>query len=118
MIITDSTKNPFTEIFAAAVKNAMTDNQFTEIINAAVKNAMSEAVIPTTPKYYNPIQLAEVIGWKLSTVYQNHHHGLIPGARKVGNRLLFDSEIILAWITENSIPTRAEKVKRYEGMAK
>ena len=63
------------------------------------------------PKYLNPVQLSELVGWKLTTVYQNHHNKLIPGAKKVGNRLLFDSTIILAWIEENSIPTREEKIK-------
>ena len=67
-----------------------------------------------TQKYFTPVQLADLIGWKLSTVYQNHHNGSIPGAKKVGNRLLFESAIILAWIAENSIPTKAEKVKAIE----
>ena len=47
-------------------------------------------------KYLNPTQLSELIGWKITTVYQNHHNGLIPGAKKIGNRLLFDSAIILS----------------------
>jgi hypothetical protein len=65
-------------------------------------------------KYLNPTQLSELIGWKITTVYQNHHNGLIPGAKKIGNRLLFDSAIILSWIEENSIPTKAEKVRSIE----
>ena len=66
------------------------------------------------PKFLKPPQLAEMNGWKLTTVYQNHHNGLIPGARKIGNRLLFETEIILAWIESNAIPTKAEKVLAHE----
>jgi predicted DNA-binding transcriptional regulator AlpA len=65
------------------------------------------------PKYLNPVQLSELTGWKLSTVYQNHHNGMIPGARKVGARLLFEREIILQWIESGAVPTHAEKVKSY-----
>ncbi|MHC1778458.1 MAG: hypothetical protein AB9834_23855 [Lentimicrobium sp.] len=66
------------------------------------------------PKYLNPVQLSELVSWKLTTVYQNHHNGLIPGAKKVGNRLLFDTAIILKWIEEKSIPTKAEKIEAIE----
>lgn len=95
--------------------------ELTNLVNKAVRDALSSPGRlkgAETPKYLTPVQLSELIGWKLSTVYQNHHNGLIPGASKVGNRLLFDSAIVLTWITENSIPTRAEKVKAYERRAK
>jgi hypothetical protein len=54
------------------------------------------------PKYLTPNELADLIKKKLSTVYQNHSSGLIPGSRKVGNRLLFDTETILNWIENGS----------------
>lgn len=55
------------------------------------------------PKYLSPADLATLCKWKLSTVYQNKSHGLIPGAKKIGNKLLFDTEVILDWIDENSL---------------
>lgn len=64
------------------------------------------------PKYLTPVDLANLCKWKLSTVYQNHHNGLIPGAKKVGNRLLFDTEIILQWIEQGSIPTKSERLSK------
>ena len=66
------------------------------------------------PKYLSPLKLSELTNWKLSTVYQNHHNGLIPGARKMGGRLLFETNVILSWIEENAIPTKAEKIKALE----
>lgn len=94
-------------------------DDFTNLVNKAVRDALSTRAEATeTPKYYTPSQLCELIGWKKSTLYQNHHNGLIPGAKKVGNRLLFDSAIILTWIEANSIPTKADKIKAYQGRAK
>ena len=94
---------------------------FQTIVNKSVRDALSSHERlkgAETHKFLTPVQLSELIGWKLSTVYQNHHNGLIPGARKIGSRLLFDTDIVLAWITENAIPTRAEKVKAYESRGK
>ena len=88
---------------------SLTVGQFIELQRS--ERERPEPVKQELPKYLNPVQLSELTGWKLSTVYQNHHNGLIPGARKVGARLLFDSETIISWIDENAIPTRAEKVK-------
>jgi predicted DNA-binding transcriptional regulator AlpA len=69
-------------------------------------------------KYLQPEQLSELIGWKLTTVYQNHHKGLIPGACKVGNRLLFIRDIIEDWIDQGHKPTIAEKVNNLMNKSK
>lgn len=94
-----------------------TEEQFRAILSDVVRDALRTQPKAETPKYYTPAQLSELVGWKLTTVYQNHHNGLIPGATKAGNRLLFDSETVLAWIAENAIPTRAEKVAAIERKA-
>ena len=88
---------------------SLTVSQFQEILRA--ESARPEPPKSIMPKYLSPQELATLIKKKLSTVYQNHHNGLIPGAIKVGNRLLFDTEIILKWIQEGAIPTFNEKVK-------
>lgn len=88
---------------------SLTVGQFRELLRSESKRP--EPPKDVLPKFLNPVQLSELVGWKLTTVYQNHHNGLIPGAKKVGNRLLFDTAIILQWIEENSIPTKAEKVQ-------
>lgn len=65
-------------------------------------------------KYLSVVQLADLLGWKPTTVYQNHHSGTIPGARKLGNRLLFDNATIMAWVEDSAIPTKAEKIRALE----
>ncbi len=66
------------------------------------------------PRYLNPSQLADLVGWAKQTVYQNHHNGKIPGARKIQGRLLFESKSITDWIEDNSIKTRAQKIEEIE----
>ncbi|MDA3942097.1 MAG: helix-turn-helix domain-containing protein [Bacteroidetes bacterium] len=89
----------------------LTVGQFLELQKLENKNPQPSK--KELPKYLSPVQLCELVGWKLQTVYQNHHNGKIPGARKVGTRLLFDTNTITAWIEENSIPTKAEKVEAH-----
>jgi predicted DNA-binding transcriptional regulator AlpA len=88
---------------------SLTCGQFVELLRSERERMQPSK--PELPKFLNPVQLSELIGWKLATVYQNHHNGLIPGARKVGGKLLFDSESILSWIQEKSIPTNEQKVQ-------
>ena len=87
----------------------LTVGQYQQLLRA--ENARPEPPKQELPKFLTPLSLSELTGHKLSTIYQNHHNGLIPGAKKLGGKLLFDTKIILAWIEEKSIPTRAERVK-------
>lgn len=87
----------------------LTVGQYQELLRA--EKARPEPPKQELPMFQTPIQLSLLIGWKLTTVYQNHHAGLIPGAKKVGGKLLFDTKVILAWIEEKSIPTREERVR-------
>lgn len=91
-----------------------TEDQFRTMLDEAVSKALSNQEPANQQQYLTPVQLSELIGWKLSTVYQNHSHRLIPGAKKIGSRLLFQREVINSWIAENSIQTKAEKVKAIE----
>jgi len=88
---------------------SLTVSQFQEILRAESKRP--EPPKSEMPKYLSPQELADLIKKKITTVYQNHHNGLIPGAIKVGSRLLFDTEIILKWIEAGALPTFNEKVK-------
>ena len=87
------------------------EEKFREILSEALEKVRDILVGNENQKYLTPKQLSELVGWKVSTVYQNHHNGIIPGAKKVENRLLFDSEIIHAWIAEKAVPTKNEKIE-------
>ncbi len=90
----------------------LTVGQFIELQRA--EKARPQVDKMELPKFLNPVDLSKLIGWKLTTVYQNHHNGMIPGALKVGNRLLFDSKVILKWIEDGRVLTFAERVQELE----
>lgn len=94
---------------------SLTVGQFLELQNIGRSIPEPKQALP---KYLSPVDLSEMVNWKLTTVYQNHHAGRIPGAVKIGNRLLFERSIIEKWIQENAIPTRAEKVRNIEKQLK
>lgn len=91
---------------------SLTVAQFKQLLRS--ENARPEPAKEELPKYLTPVKLAELTGYKLTTIYQNNYNNLIPGAKKVGNRLLFDTSVILEWIEENSIPTKAERITAIE----
>lgn len=92
----------------------LTVGQFMEL--QKIESLKPRVVSTELPVYLSPTQLADLIGWKVQTVYQNHHNGKIPGARKIGGRLLFDTNAIMEWIEDNSIKTKAEKTKALESI--
>lgn len=86
---------------------SLTIGQFKGLVRSLISKQNPEK--KELPKYLSPAQLSDLTNWKLSTVYQNRYNGLIPGAKKMGGKLLFETEVILAWIEENAIPTKEEK---------
>lgn len=86
---------------------SLTVCQFKELVKSLLIN--QKPIKKELPKFLSPAQLSDLTNWKLTTVYQNNYNGLIPGAKKMGGRLLFETEVILAWIEENAIPTKEEK---------
>lgn len=89
--------------------------ELASLIETAVAKALSaNQEQPKAQKYLSVTDLADLLKLKVSTVYQFHSRGQIPGARKLGGRLLFDSAEINAWIETGRIPTTAEKVSTWE----
>jgi len=87
----------------------LTVGQFIELQRTEASRPKPPSV--ELPKYLSPVELAKLLGWKITTVYQNHCHRLIPGASKVGNRVLFETAKIIEWVEQGRVPTKAEKVK-------
>ena len=49
------------------------------------------------PEKINITQAAELTGFSKNSLYQMHSKGNIPGALKVGGKLLFDTETLRNW---------------------
>lgn len=77
-----------------------------ELLTAIVKNAVADAFkkqADDTPRYPEKVlvqQASEITGYTKNTLYQMHHRGQLPGAIKVGGKLLFDSATLRKWVEE------------------
>jgi predicted DNA-binding transcriptional regulator AlpA len=50
------------------------------------------------PEKINVTQASELTGYSKNSLYQMHSKGQIPGALKVGGKLLFDTETLRNWV--------------------
>ena len=52
------------------------------------------------PERVSVVQASEITGYSRNSLYQMHSKGTIPGALKVGGKLLFDTATLLRWVDE------------------
>lgn len=74
----------------------------TPIVKKAVGDAFREAA-PKAPKYGRLMtvdQLANESGYSKHSIYQKNCNHEIPGAVKVGNKLMFETSTALEWIKD------------------
>ena len=77
-----------------------------EFLTKVIKNAVAEAFqhqIDNTPRYPEKVaveQASEITGYTKSSLYQMHSRGQVPGALKVGGKLLFDTATLKKWVEE------------------
>jgi predicted DNA-binding transcriptional regulator AlpA len=50
------------------------------------------------PERINVAQASELTGFSKNSLYQMHSKGQVPGALKVGGKLLFDTETLRNWV--------------------
>lgn len=50
------------------------------------------------PEKINVMQASELTGYSKNSLYQMHSKGTIPGALKVGGKLMFDTETLRNWV--------------------
>ena len=70
-----------------------------------VKEAVAEALreqnsqeLPAYPEKVSVAQASEITGYSKNSLYQMHSKGQIPGAKKVGGKLLFDTATLRNWV--------------------
>ena len=93
----------------------MTDNcslvdAMKEILVSWMKEAVVEALEETEsrkirvyPEKIGIVQASEVTGYSRNSLYQMHSKGTIPGALKLGGRLLFDTATLRRWVAEGGV---------------
>ena len=78
-----------------------------EIIYPWMKEAAAEAyreqAVSEKPRYPERVgvtQASEITGYSVNSLYQLHSRGQIPGAHKVGGKLLFETDILRKWVMD------------------
>lgn len=77
------------------------------LLTPMVKEAVTEALkeqhsqeLPRYPEKVTVAQASEITKYSRNSLYQMHSKGLIPGAVKVGGKLLFDTATLRKWVEE------------------
>ncbi len=68
-----------------------------EIIRGAVTAALSEGQ-PRYPERVAVAQAAEITGYSKNSLYQMNSKGQVPGAHKVGGKLMFETAALQEWV--------------------
>ena len=69
-----------------------------------VKEAVAEALreqqsqeLPAYPEKVGIAQASEITGYSKNSLYQMHSKGKVPGALRVGGKLMFDTAMLHEW---------------------
>lgn len=65
-------------------------------------------------KYISVDGLCELTGLSKTTIYIKSSRKEIPGAKKIGGKLLFDRQVIENWIESGAVKTRSEMLNYLE----
>jgi predicted DNA-binding transcriptional regulator AlpA len=69
-----------------------------DIIMEKFSSILDKRVERHFPEKINVAQASELTGFTKNSLYQMHSKGTIPGALKVGGKLLFDTETLQNWV--------------------
>ena len=82
-------------------------SQIEEFLRRIVKEAVAEALRENQPmepiRYPERVtvaQASEITGYTKNSLYQMHSKGKVPGAQKVGGKLLFNTAELQKWVNE------------------
>ena len=56
------------------------------------------------PERVSVTQASEITGYSKNSLYQMHSQGKVPGAHKVGSKLMFDTATLRKWVAEGGRP--------------
>ena len=72
-----------------------------------VKEAVAEALreqksqeLPVYPEKVGIAQASEITGFTKNSLYQMHSKGKVPGALRVGGKLVFDTATLRKWVND------------------
>ena len=85
--------------------------EFKPELRALVEDAVLSALEkvhgkPRYPELVNVYQAAEITGYSKNSLYQMHSQGRIPGAIKVGAKLMFKTKDLQEWVEQGGFRPR------------
>jgi predicted DNA-binding transcriptional regulator AlpA len=76
-----------------------------ETCKDAITAALAEnAGQPRYPEFVAADQAAEITGYSKNSIYQMNHQGRVPGARKIGGKLMFETAVLREWVRSGATP--------------
>ena len=76
-----------------------------QLVMDSVKAVLSEqAGQPRYPERVSIKQAAEITGYSVNSLYQMHSKGQVPGAHKVGGKLMFETAALQEWVRSGATP--------------
>ena len=69
-----------------------------KLIQEAVGPVLRMEAGPQYPEKVGISQASEITGFTKNSLYQMHSKGTIPGAKKVGGKLVFDTATLRKWV--------------------
>ncbi|MBR5404580.1 MAG: helix-turn-helix domain-containing protein [Bacteroidales bacterium] len=79
----------FIEMFSAQQKRIVRETMI-EVLK-------DEKRIKSYPERVSVKQASEITGYSKNSLYQMHSQGRVPGAHKVGSKLMFDTATLREW---------------------
>lgn len=69
-----------------------------DVVRESYSSVLNEQSECQFPERINVAQASELTGYSKNSLYQMHSKGTIPGALKVGGKLLFETAKLRTWV--------------------
>jgi predicted DNA-binding transcriptional regulator AlpA len=69
-----------------------------DIVRESYSSVRDEQTECQLPERINVTQASDLTGYSKNSLYQMHSKGIIPGAHKVGGKLMFDTQTLRDWV--------------------
>ena len=74
------------------------------LIQSAVESALRKGSGDRYPEMVNVDKASEITGYSRNSIYQMHSRRQIPGAIKVGGKLMFETKVLHDWVRSGATP--------------
>ena len=86
----------------SALVSSYIEDLLKKIVSDAVKEAF-QCQAEESPRYPEKVAVemaSQITGYSKNSLYQMHSRGQIPGAIKVGGKLMFDTATLRQWVDD------------------